>query len=208
MSSYVLDHERSLQELPHGVVASFGNMANDSIEAQSIFGMGDPGVFDALAYELDALFADPSFDNDGARGNDAGQFQLLHGLTSAAYQPAGSASTSTSTDTTATSPNELSGLVFPPEDDFIFDDDVGWGPLPDLPSGDAERQVIAPDPERPFLCEHCQKGFQRRTDLTRHSKTHSNDRPYICDHPGCGKSFTAVCAPLSTRKAFLRCPSL
>ncbi|KAI5458039.1 hypothetical protein BGZ63DRAFT_56237 [Mariannaea sp. PMI_226] len=44
---------------------------------------------------------------------------------------------------------------------------------------------------RPFQCdwEKCTKSFNRKSDLQRHYRIHTNERPYACTTPGCGKSF-------------------
>ncbi|KAI1330763.1 hypothetical protein F5Y16DRAFT_342568 [Xylariaceae sp. FL0255] len=44
---------------------------------------------------------------------------------------------------------------------------------------------------RPFQCdwESCNKSFNRKSDLQRHYRIHTNERPYSCMTPGCGKSF-------------------
>lgn len=46
--------------------------------------------------------------------------------------------------------------------------------------------------EKPFTCSHagCDKTFARRCDLLTHERTHTGERPYTCGHAGCGKSFT------------------
>lgn len=51
---------------------------------------------------------------------------------------------------------------------------------------------LRPEPVvKAFRCsyEECSKAFARRSDLARHERIHSNDRPHRCDWPGCGKQF-------------------
>lgn len=42
-----------------------------------------------------------------------------------------------------------------------------------------------------FNCDQCQKCFTTLSDLKKHKRTHTQERPYKCPEDACGKAFTA-----------------
>ena len=43
--------------------------------------------------------------------------------------------------------------------------------------------------EKPFKCSLCGKEFIQKCSLTRHEQIHSDEKQWICDHLNCGKKF-------------------
>ncbi|WVQ77381.1 hypothetical protein IAR50_007066 [Cryptococcus sp. DSM 104548] len=42
---------------------------------------------------------------------------------------------------------------------------------------------------KPFVCGVCQQSFSEAAPLTAHMRRHAQEKPFRCEHPGCGKSF-------------------
>jgi len=57
---------------------------------------------------------------------------------------------------------------------------------------DLERHLLIHLGIKNFACEECDKRFTRKGDLTAHKRSHvkEEDKRFVCDSPGCGKSYT------------------
>ena len=65
---------------------------------------------------------------------------------------------------------------------------LGRPPTGPSPTDD-DSSARASNPAKTFPCGSCGKGFARRSDLARHERIHSGDRPHVCPEEGCGKPF-------------------
>ncbi|KAF7977128.1 hypothetical protein HWV62_4748 [Athelia sp. TMB] len=52
---------------------------------------------------------------------------------------------------------------------------------------------------RPFQCKECQQYFSEAATLQQHMRRHTQEKPYVCDYPGCGKAF-AITGALTIHK--------
>lgn len=57
---------------------------------------------------------------------------------------------------------------------------------------DLERHLLIHLGMKNFACEECDARFTRKGDLVRHKRSHAKDasQRFVCDVPGCGKSYT------------------
>ena len=62
-------------------------------------------------------------------------------------------------------------------------------------SPNLDQPVNAPDAgiKKHKCCfENCGRAFDKKAKLDRHVLTHTTERPFACDHPGCTKTFTRL----------------
>lgn len=60
---------------------------------------------------------------------------------------------------------------------------------------DTQNDVFKPGSrpkDRPHVCGECGRGFTKRSDLRRHDKKHTGEKPFSCGVPGCGAAFIQV----------------
>lgn len=53
-------------------------------------------------------------------------------------------------------------------------------------------EIMEINPKKRLLCPTCQKPFPKPYDLTRHIRSHTGEKPFVCEYPGCGRGFVQV----------------
>lgn len=56
-------------------------------------------------------------------------------------------------------------------------------------SGTAPAEKAPAEGEKLFTCLTCRRVFNKKANLKVHSRKHTGEKPYVCQKPGCGRSF-------------------
>ena len=67
-------------------------------------------------------------------------------------------------------------------------------------------KTTLPIPEHNNKCEQCTKSFKKPSDLIRHRRVHTKEKPYKCDD--CGKAFSVQSTLNTHKKIHLRISKL
>jgi hypothetical protein len=65
---------------------------------------------------------------------------------------------------------------------------------------DNDDAIAVADPKRRLVCQYCDKAFPKPYDLNRHIRSHTGEKPFMCQVEGCGKGFVQVRGTLFSRR--------